>query len=169
VTLLRGRASSQALVEFSLVAPVLALFILAIIQLALIFIWFYSQTIVARDTARWLAVHPNATDDVVANQVALNLLPGMVGGAPQLLSAGTQTLDTRYQVGSMTADFTPCLPSGTPTTCTHLNRAAGSTLHVKLTYDASNIIFLPARFQLGWLSAQLPTALPSYTVFVMAE
>ena len=58
---------------------------------------------------------------------------------------------------------------GLPATCTHPDRAAGSTVHVTVRYDASNIILLPTRFLLGWMSLQLPTSLPADTVSVMAE
>jgi len=64
-----GREPSQALVEFSLAAPLLMIFVLAVIQLSLVFVWFYSETSVARDAARWLAVHPNTSDDAMALQV----------------------------------------------------------------------------------------------------
>jgi hypothetical protein len=33
----------------------------------------------------------------------------------------------------------------------------------------SNLFFLPTNFQLGWMSVAVPTALPSYTVYVMTE
>lgn len=169
MTAARHRAQSQALVEFSLAAPLLLLFVFAVIQLSLLFVWFYSQTTVTRDMARWLAVHANATDDVVASQIERSLLPGMIGGTARLTLAGTRTSDSVYQVGNLTAQFTPCLPAGVPTVCTHADRAAGSTLHMQMSYDASNVIFLPVQFQLGWLSVHIPTGLPPYTVYVMAE
>jgi hypothetical protein len=43
-------------------------------------------------------------------------------------------------------------------------------MQITLTYDASSIIFLPVNFRLGpWLQVAMPTALPSYTYFVMVE
>jgi hypothetical protein len=65
--------------------------------------------------------------------------------------------------------FTPCLPGGTPVVCTHPNRAPGATLHVRMAYDVSNLMFLPTNFQFGWMSVVVPTQLPNYTVYVMAE
>ena len=56
-----------------------------------------------------------------------------------------------------------------PTVCTHPRRAAGATLHVQMSYDMSNVLILPSTFQLGWMSVTLPTSLPSYTMYVMAE
>lgn len=61
------------------------------------------------------------------------------------------------------------MPSGTPVSCSHPDRAPGATLRVQVAYDASNIVFLPVRFQLGWMSVGAPTTLPPYTVYVMAE
>jgi hypothetical protein len=164
-----SRKSGQAQVEFAFAMPVFFLFIFSVIQLSLVFIFFYSETSVARGTARWLAVHGNSLDSSVAAQVQQSLLPGMIGGTPTLISAGTTNADTQYQVGNMRVWFTPCLPSGTPTVCTHPRRAPGSTLHVQMSYDMSNLFFLPTNFQLGWMSVAVPTALPSYTVYVMTE
>jgi hypothetical protein len=159
----------QAQVEFAFALPLFLAFVFAVIQISFVFIWFYSETTMVRGTARWLAVHANSQDSAVATQIQSTLLPGMIGGSPTLISAGTSNLDTVYQVGNIRAWFTPCLPSGTPVTCTHPNRAPGSTLHVQMTYDMSNVIFLPTSFQFGWMSMSVPTALPAYTVYVMAE
>jgi hypothetical protein len=145
------------------------LFFFSVIQLSLIFIWFYSETNAARSTARWLAVHANSTDNSVAAQVQQSLLPGMIGGSPSLIGAGTTSTDTQYQIGNMRVWFTPCLPGGNPVACTHPGRAPGSTLHVQMSYAVSNLIFLPTNFQLGWMSVSLPTMLPTYTVYAMAE
>jgi hypothetical protein len=38
-----------------------------------------------------------------------------------------------------------------------------------MSYDASNIVFVPARFQIGWMRVDLPTTLPAYSVSVMTE
>jgi hypothetical protein len=157
------------LVEFSLALPLFLLFVFSVIQLSLMFIWFYSQTSIVRDTARWVAVHPNSLDVAVAVHVQQTLLPGMIGSTPVLLTAGSTTADTVYQVGNMRVWLTPCLPGGTPTVCTHPRRAPGATLHVQMSYDMSNVLILPSSFQLGWMSVTLPTALPSYTMYVMAE
>jgi hypothetical protein len=114
-------------------------------------------------------VHGNSVDSAVAAQVQANLLPGMIGGSPSLISAGTTTADTQYQVGNMRVWFTPCLPSGTPVVCTHPKRAPGATLRVQGVYDMSNMICLPTNFQFGWMSVTVPTTLPAYFVYVMVE
>ncbi len=163
------RQASQALVEFALALPLFVVFVFSVIQLSLMFIWFYSQTSVVRDTARWVAVHPNSSDSAVAAYVQQTLLPGMLGGSPSLVSAGSTTADTAYQVGNMRMWFTPCLPGGNPTVCTHPRRAAGATLRVQMSYDMANVLVLPSTFQFGWMSVSLPTSLPSYTMYVMAE
>ena len=162
-----ARHRGQALVEFSLTLPIFALFVFATVQLSLLFIWFYSETRMARETARWLAVYGSSSDVAFANHVQASMLPGLVGGTPTLVTAGSLTQDAAYSVGRMTVTFSPCVPSGG--VCTHPNRAPGSTLHVQMSYDATNIIFLPTNFRLGWMSVSLPTSLPPYTVYVMAE
>ena len=44
--------------------------------------------------------------------------------------------------------------------------ASTNTLFVEM---ASNLIFLPTNFRLGWLATKLPTTLPPYRVSVMVE
>jgi Flp pilus assembly protein TadG len=165
----RCRLAAQALVEFAVAVPIFLVLVLGTIQLSLAAIWFYSQTVVARDAARWLAIRPNSSDATVAEQVRQILLPGMLGGSPMLVASGTTTSDTTYRVGNMITSFTPCLATGNPPTCTHPDRAPGATLRVTVRYDAANIFFLPTTFRIGSVQTTLPTTLPSYTVYVMAE
>ena len=40
---------------------------------------------------------------------------------------------------------------------------------MQMAYDARNLMFLPSNFRLGSVTAQLPTVLPAYQVFVMVE
>ena len=73
-------------------------------------------------------------------------------------------------VRSLAADGWSChiaLPAPSPMTDEFV--AAGATLHVQMSYDMSNLLILPSTFHLGWMSVTLPTALPSYTMYVMAE
>jgi hypothetical protein len=165
----RRRLSGQGLVEFALVLPLFVLFVFTVIQLSLLFVWFYSETIVTRQSARWLAIHGNSLDASFAAQVQQELLPGMIGGTLLLVSAGSASADAVYRVGRMQVRFTPCLPSGTPTVCSHPSRAPGATLQVEMSYDASDIIFLPTNFQVGWASVTIPATLPAYRVNAMAE
>lgn len=172
-TALPRRSQSQALVEFAVVLPIFVLFVFATIQLSLVFVAYYSETRMARETARWLAVHPTATDLEVAQHVQSTMLPGLVNGVP-----GTSTWNStnplnpfvQYPVGKMTVTFTPCdmAASGTPP-CGHTNRAPGATLFVDMSYDVQNLLFLPSTFRFGQLTTRMPTSLPAYRIYVMVE
>lgn len=160
------RLAGQSLVEFALTLPLFTLFVLCVIQLSLLFLAFYSETRMARETARWLAVRSSSTtDDLVAAHVQSTMLPGLIGGTPGP-NQGTST-DAKYAVGKMTVQFTACGSSTAP--CTNTARSAGSVLYVQLSYDASNLVFLPTTFRLGGLSVGVPTGIPPYKVSVMVE
>ena len=163
----RLRAKAQAITEFAFTMPMFMLFVFCTIELALVFVFYYSEVNVARDSTRWLAVHRTSTDDVVATYVHDTQLPGMVTGTPTLVQAGSATQDTIYDIGQMRIQFAPCVPSGG--NCTRAERAAGATLYLQATYSVSNILFLPTTFRLGSLAVGMPTALPPYKVYVMAE
>jgi Flp pilus assembly protein TadG len=159
------RKEGQALVEFALVLPLFMLFVFVTIQLSLVFVAYYSETRMARETARWLAIHRSSTDLEVAQHVQSTMLPGLVDGAPGT-SAG-DTTNAQYPVGKMTVTYTAC---GTPTPpCTQVDRTPGATLYVDMSYDVRNLLFLPSTFRFGNLSASLPTSLPAYRVYVMVE
>ena len=50
------------------------------------------------------------------------------------------------------------------------NRQAGTELRMRLSYDASTLIFLPSTFRLGaWLNVKIPTSLPPYDYSIMVE
>jgi Flp pilus assembly protein TadG len=159
------RENGQALVELALVLPLFMLFVFVTIQLSLVFVAYYSETRMARETARWLAINSSSTDLEVAQHVQNTMLPGLVNGAPGT-SAG-DTTNAKYPVGKMTVTFTACGASTPP--CTHVNRAPGATLYVDMSYDVRNLLFLPSTFRLGTLSISLPTTLPAYRVYVMVE
>jgi hypothetical protein len=167
----RQRDGGQSLVEFALALPLLTIFILTVIQLSLVLITYFSETQMARSNARWLAVRAASTSDLqFAQHVQDTMLPGLVGAAPVLVTAGTTGTDTVYDVGRMRVSFTPCLTPVSPSTvCPHPERAPGETLHVEMTYNMSNLFFLPTQFRMGSLSVTLPTALPPYRVSVMVE
>jgi Flp pilus assembly protein TadG len=157
----------QALVEFALVLPIFTMFVFATIQLALVFVAYYSETRMARETARYLAVNSSVTDLALAQHVQSTMLPGLVNGSPTLVTAGSTAVDTVYTDGRMTIQFTPCVPSGS--TCSHTNRAPGATIYVQMSYDITNLLFLPSTFRMGSLTAKIPTSLPPYRVYVMTE
>jgi Flp pilus assembly protein TadG len=159
------RAGGQALVEFALTLPLFALFVFCVIELSLVLVSYYSETRMARETARWLAVNGKTTDDQVAAHVQSTMLPGLISGAPSVISDDNTT--AIYNVGKMKVTFMACGASTLP--CTATNRAAGTTLYVEMSYDVANLLFLPTSFNMGYLHTSLPTALPAYRVWVMNE
>jgi Flp pilus assembly protein TadG len=163
----RREQGGQALVEFALTLPLFALFVFVVIQLAVVLVAYYSETRMARESARWLAINRQSDDITVATHVQNTMLPGLVNGTPSQVQAGSTTLDAIYTDGKMTVQFTPCVMVSS--SCTHTNRSPGATLYVQMSYDVSNILFLPTQFGFGNLTVKLPTALPVYRVYVMVE
>jgi Flp pilus assembly protein TadG len=187
------RQSGQALVEFALTMPLFVMFVFVVIELALVFVAYYSETRMARETARYLAVHSRLTDDAasrptsclpasppcvpsVLDHINQTMLPGLVGGTISAVTTDATTGDSVATVGNMHVQWTPCTWNGT--VCTYAGqgtnpagsaRSAGSTLHVELWYDVSNLLFLPTNFRLGSLTVAMPTGLPKYRVSVMVE
>jgi Flp pilus assembly protein TadG len=170
----------QALVEFAFALPMFMMLVFVTIELGLVMVSYYSETRMARETARWLAVHSSATNDnELADHVRDTMLPGLAGGAWTSVQYGTASVPSRYTVGRMTVEFSPCLPNGSTAgtasaaagsgTCTHANRVAGATLYVQMSYDVTPILFLQTNFQIGPLRTTLPTQLPVYKVSVMVE
>jgi Flp pilus assembly protein TadG len=182
----RERQRSQALVEFAFAVPIFALLVFFTIEVGLIFISYYSEASMARETARWLAVRSATTDDTeLATYVQQHMLPGMLGGTPHVtsptaaaLSSSTcttnppgrvpATCDTVATVGNMTVRYSPCGPDVNGL-CAYQQRLTSQTLFVEMTYDVSNLLFLPSTFRLGSLSTHIPTSLPAYRVSVMTE
>ncbi len=155
----------QALVEFAFVLPLFVLFVFTTVQLSLVFVAYYSETRMARETARWLAVHSSSTDLEVAQHVQSTMLPGLVNGAPGT-SAG-DTTNAQYPVGNMTVTYSACGAISPP--CVAVARAPGATLYVDMSYDVRNLLFLPSTFRFGNLSTSIRTTLPAYRVHVMVE
>ncbi len=168
--MMRPRERGQALVEFAITLSVFSLFVMMVIQLGLLFVAYYSETRMARETARWLAVNSRTTtDDLVATHVQNTMLPGLAGGSPGNQVTGNTSVDASVDVGSLHAQYTPCLSNGS--VCTDADRAPGATLYVQLQYDVagSHLLFLPTTFRLGSLQVKVPTALPAYRVYVLVE
>ena len=175
-----GGDKGQALVEFAFALPMFMMLVFVTIELSLVLLSYYSETRMARETARWLAVHSGTTNDnELADHVRDTMLPGLAGGSWSVVTYGTSSTPSKYTVGHMTVEFTPCMPNGTTpgtaaaasgsATCTNTNRVAGSTLYVQMSYDVSPVLFLPTTFQFGSLKTTLPTTLPVYKVSVMVE
>jgi hypothetical protein len=157
---------------------------MTVIQLGLLFLGYYSETRMARETARWLAVNRNATDTQVAAHVHDTMLPGLTNGAPSGPTGVACSSDvpncTEYTVGNMVVQFTPCTTTGSTTSCDVINRAPGNTLYVKMTYylgpdsahptlAKSGLLFLPSTFRIGSLVVAIPQSLPGYKISVMTE
>jgi Flp pilus assembly protein TadG len=159
------RQKGQSLVEFAFALPLFMMLVFVTIQLSLLFIAYYSETRMARETSRWLAINRNALDTAVGTHVQTTMLPGLVSGTPTSPTVVGNTA-TVY-VGRMKVDFTTCGAATAP--CTNANRAPASTVTVTMTYDASNLIFLPSTFRFGWLTTRIPTSLPAYSVSTMVE
>jgi len=170
--MMRRRQDGQALTEFAFALPIFMLLVFVTIQLSLLFVAYYSETRMARETARWLAINESSLDTAVAQHVYDTMLPGLARGA-YTVDASSNNTDAYYHVGRMNMKFTACNPKFTTPTpaspCLNTNRTSGQTLYVELTYDVSNLIFLPTNFRFGWLSAKIPTNLPPYKVSVMVE
>jgi Flp pilus assembly protein TadG len=166
----RARGEGQALVEFALTLSLFAVFVMTVIQFGLLFLAYYSETRMARETARWLAVNSRTTtDDQVATHVLNTMLPGLAGATPTSQVTGTVSVDASVDVGMMHVQYTPCVSNGT--VCTDADRAPGATLYVQLQYDVANshVLFLPTNFRIGSLAVKIPTALPAYRVYVLVE
>jgi len=178
----KNAQSGQALVEFAITLSLFTMVVLVIIQLGFLFVAYYSETRMARETARWLAVNRNATDAQVAAHVQSTMLPGLVNGTPILsgVACGSDVPGcTEYTVGNMVVDFTPCSPSSG--FCLTQNRAPGNTLYVKMSYHLgpdpvnypslanSGLLFLAPSFQIGSLTVAIPQTLPGYKISVMTE
>jgi Flp pilus assembly protein TadG len=170
----RQRHAGQALVEFAFALPIFTLFVFVVIQLSLIFVAYYSETRMTRETARWLAINRDATDLQVAQHVQDTLLPGLVGlASPGTVSVANKdttlstSTNTVYRLNFMEVQFTPCSPTGS--VCGNANRVSGQTLYVRMLYDVQPLLFLPSSFRIGSLATKIPTQLPAYKVSVMTE
>lgn len=175
-----SRQRSQSIVEFAITIPVFMLVVFVTIELALVLFSYYSETRMARETGRWLAVHSATTNDQeLADHVLQTMLPGLIKADWRNNAAenttGTTATASHYRVGNMTVDFTSCMAASsggaasTTAVCDNANRVAGSTLYVQMSYNVSNLLFLPTTFRIGSLQTTLPTSLPPYKVSVMVE
>jgi hypothetical protein len=92
-----------------------------------------------------------------------------VGGSapPSAPDPSSTPTDTVYYVGQMKVKFTSC-PS-VPCAASNPNRNPGQTVYVEMTYNPSNLVFLPTTFRFGWVTVNVPTTLPAYKVSTMVE
>ena len=148
----------QALVEFAFALPLFVLFVFSVIQLSLLFVAYYSETRMARETARWRG-HQQRLNRCPGRPTRRRstMLPGLNNGTPTLCAPAvcSFTTDTVYDVGRMRVQFAPCVPLGA--ICSSTTRVAGQTLYVQLSYDVTNLLFLPSTFRIGYLTTKIPT------------
>jgi Flp pilus assembly protein TadG len=171
----KQRAEGQSIVEFAIALPLLMLVIFSVIQVSLIFVAYYSETVMARENARWLAIRAtNTSDATFAAEVQATMLPGLLGDTPVRNASLSGPSGVVYDIGQMRVTFTPCMSDATSplvTTCSHANRKAGETLYVEMRYNVPP--FLVAKtspsLRIGSLTVKLPTELPPYRVSVMVE
>jgi hypothetical protein len=131
----------QAIVEMAIAGPVFFLLLFASLQLALVVLHTYNVRQVTRETARWLAIHPDTTDTAVAAQAVALRMPLM---RPEAFERVTPLPSCPALAGGR-------CPTG---------RAPGDVVTVELEYDLADALFLPGFEEL---------ALPPYRVSVLVE
>lgn len=144
-----GRSQrGQSLVELAVFMPLVGFFGLACVQFAVLFIAYINVMNTTRDAARWIAVHPHATDTTNLTLVR-NRLPQSISSA------------------ALTMVVTPACTSLTSGKCS--NRTTGAQLSVASTYNIAQHLFLPTSFGYGSMVITVPTTLPTYTIFMQVE
>ena len=138
-----------ALVEFALAAPIFLFVLLAALQLAVIVMQDYSLRQVTRETARWLAIHPDNTDAAVLAHARAVAMAGMRSD------------------GFTSVIATPACPALSGGRCS--GRDSGSMVSVEIRYSLTRSLFLPTSFGLGSARVSFPTDLPPQRVSVMVE
>jgi Flp pilus assembly protein TadG len=89
--------SGQALVEFAVVLPILALLVIGLIQMGLAFYNYLTLTDAVRTAARAAAVAPAASACSTANAVVHNQLSGAVVSCPPSFTPGASfTITATY-------------------------------------------------------------------------
>jgi Flp pilus assembly protein TadG len=140
------RESGQAIVEMALAAPVFFFVLFASLQLAVVVWQSYSVRNVTRETARWLALHPDSTDAAVAAQAR---------------ALATPILRPDDMTSVVASPSCPSLSAGRCGT----GRAPGDVVTVEIEYDLANALFLPTEYA----GLTFPTRLPPYRVSVLVE
>ncbi len=136
----RATEEGQAIAELALLLPLMMLFLMTALQLALVVFAYLGLTNATRDTARWVAMHPDTTDAVTPATV----LPGF----PATLNPAKVSVAISPSCSALSGGKCP-------------GRDPGTQLSVKLTYDATSLALFPGLY--------LPTLTPSYTMYMRAE
>ena len=137
------------LLEFALAVPIFLFVLLGGLQLAIIAMQDYNVRQVTRETARWLAIHPDTTDAAVLAHARAIAMAGM---RPESFSSVVAT---------------PACAALSGGRCS--GRDAGSTVSVEIRYSLTQNLFLPTSFGLGSARFAFPTSLPPQRVSVMVE
>lgn len=154
----------QALLELALIMPVMVGIIAVLFQFGILFIAYLSLVHEMRDVGRWVAVHPDIIDGTTCT-TANSLWKQLCDDAPSVIDPHKITLSAQPSADTVTRS---CASLNATNHCTL--RLAGQELHMRLSYDASSIMFLPTQFRFGpWINVGLPTSLPNYDYSVMVE
>jgi Flp pilus assembly protein TadG len=145
---LRRPQRGQSLIEVAVFMPLIALFGLACIQFAVLFIAYINVMNTTRDAARWIAVHPHVIDTTNLNLVR-SRLPASISSA------------------ALTMTVTPACTALTSGRCA--TRPTGTQISVASTYNITGHLFLPTSFGYGSMVIAIPTTLPTYTIFMQVE
>ena len=140
--------------------PMLVGIIAVLFQFGILFVAYLSIVNETRDIGRFVSVHPDTIDGVLATACTATgtLWRQVCDDAPTVIDPAR-----------LTPTFTPACASLTAGKCT--GRTAGTQMTITLQYTAAgSIVFLPTNFQLGpWLKVAIPIDIPSYSYFVMVE
>jgi Flp pilus assembly protein TadG len=148
MTARRQDEDGSVAVELAIIAPILISFSFVCLQFALIFFAALSVITSARDITRYIAVNPNTTDSAATTAIKSRL--------PSDLDPAKLTLSVVPACATLTQNKCP-------------NRAAGQDVAVSVSYDISNLFFLPHVFNFFGYTVQLPSQLPAYTMHMQAE
>lgn len=136
IRLLRPRSSEpprgQALVEFALVLPILALILLGIMQFGLLFWAQITLTQVARDTGRWAATQQACVQGTGSGQTDVVGQGKAIAGNSQLFGYGGASDPDLVVTPSWTSAAIPCPPENN-------TEADWVTVHMAYRVD----VFLP--------------------------
>lgn len=138
------------MVEYSVAGILWLTFLLTGLQYSLFVVQYLSVQHVARDTARWAAIHPDSLDSTIeAHAEAINL-PG----------AGP--------VGIASVAVNPSCTALVDGVC--VSRPSGNPIIVTVTPNAAAVTFLPTSFNLGLgMAITLPTSFPAARAAVNVE
>jgi hypothetical protein len=173
----RQRRRGQALVELALLLPVFLFLTMGVLQVAaLAMVWINLQGL-TQDTARWMAVSsqgPSYNADCTTNTTThvyprprwadgddgLNYV--RCSGAPPVAGAFRLLQPANFS----TPVWTPTCANGVDCAAATGGRRADGALTVSITYNWSNVVFMPGGLQ-GWLGWFVPATVTTTAAEVM--